>query len=88
MLYVAVPPIVSRMCPALQLAGAVSGSVVRGLAGLDNWLESNKLLPELKPLEVPKAVQDEAGELNAECREVRQRPAAAHINTHMSHVWW
>lgn len=57
----------------LQLAGSVGGSVVRGLAGLDSWLEGNKLLPALKPLEVPEAVRDEAGELNAECREVSSR---------------
>lgn len=55
----------------LQLAGSVGASVVRGLAGLDSWLEGNKLLPELKPLEVPEAVQDEDGQLNAECKEVR-----------------
>ncbi len=55
----------------MQLAGAAGGSVVRGLSGLDSWLEDNKLLPELKPLEVPEAVRDEDGELNAECKEVR-----------------
>lgn len=38
---------------------------------MDSWLEGNKLLPELKPLEVPEAVQDEDGQLNAECKEVR-----------------
>lgn len=54
----------------LQLAGAAGGSVVRGLSGLDSWLEGNKLLPELKPRDVPEAVQDEDGQLNEECQEV------------------
>lgn len=57
----------------LQLAGAAGGSIVRGLSGLDSWLEGNKLLPELKPREVPEAVQDEDGQLNEECQEVRDR---------------
>lgn len=61
---------VVSMC-ALQLAGAAGGSIVRGLSGLDSWLEANKLLPELKPLEIPDAVRDEDGQLNAECQEVR-----------------
>jgi len=63
--------VVDSLAPATQLAGAVGGSVVRGLAGLDSWLEGNKLLPELQPLEVPEAVRDESGQLNAECKEVR-----------------
>lgn len=55
----------------VQLAGSVGGSVVRGLSGLDAWLEGNKVLPVLKPLEIPDDVKDESGELNAECKEVR-----------------
>jgi hypothetical protein len=63
--------VVLLCCCDAQLAGTAGGSLVRGLAGLDTWLEGNKLLPELKPLEVPEAVQDENGQLNAECQEVR-----------------
>lgn len=44
--------------------------MVRGLSGLDAWLEGNKVLPVLKPLEIPDDVKDESGELNAECKEV------------------
>lgn len=55
----------------VQLAGSVGGRVVRGLSGLDVWLEGNKVLPVLKPLEIPDDVKDESGELNAECKEVR-----------------
>lgn len=65
----------------LQLAASAGGSVVRGLAGLDSWLEGNKLLPELKPLEVPEAVQDEDGQMNAECKEVS---ICAH---HLCRLW-
>jgi hypothetical protein len=65
----------------VQLAASVGGSVVRGLSGLDAWLEDNKVLPVLKPLEIPDDVKDESGELNAECKEVRW------LCAHVSHAY-
>eukprot|EP00775_Hariotina_reticulata_P004226 gene4226-4475_t len=71
--------------PVAKVAGAAGKAVVRGLSGLDSWLETNKVLPMLKPLAVPEPVQDEDGQLNQECQEIRAKLAQLKLND--ADVW-
>eukprot|EP00879_Flechtneria_rotunda_P021135 GHRR01022266.1.p1 GENE.GHRR01022266.1~~GHRR01022266.1.p1 ORF type:complete len:381 (+),score=127.88 GHRR01022266.1:464-1606(+) len=68
-----------------KVVGAAGKALAQGLSSVDRWLEHMKVLPELQPVPIPAAVQDENGHLNAECREIRQK--LAQLKLRDADVW-